>query len=180
MIQYILLCKDEINGISYFFNIDDGYIYVNSVREKEESAKRGAQYGSMAIFLAYPFIGLLGIWAPSVIMGGIAAGLGILASIIISSMQIKKSASFFIAANRQETTGEKICVLYEQGKKFRKKYIGIEISMLLFSVILSLCIMFSGFNILLFMCAVAIWAVWGIMFCGKRPLCNRKFKRLFN
>lgn len=177
MIQYILLCKDEANSISYYYNMDDGYIYLDDVKEKEKAAKTGARFGGMLSFLIYPFVGLIGTWMPSIVMGILSMILGIIAAIIISPILINKSEMFFVEANRQETTKDKVLLLYKQGKRFRKKYLKIEISMFLFAVVLSIFVCVGNYSALLFWCIVAIWAVWGILFLGKRPLCNKRFKK---
>ncbi len=180
MVNYVLLCKDELNAISYYFNMDDGYIYLDNVRVKDESAKAGANYGSMLIFLVYPFIGILGLWVPSVVMGLVAAILGIFAATIFAYIANGKSTLFFSEDKRQETTKEKILFYYKQGEAFRWKCLFVEVGMLLFAIGLSLFIMIFEFSFFFFFCAVVIWAVWGILLCGKRPLCNRKFKKMFN
>lgn len=179
MVNYILLYKEETSQLSYFYNMDDGMVYLDKKKKDTDLIRRMSGCGAMVGLFAYPAIRKMEDWQvarPDLLSVQIMI-LGLLLGWLTTLAIIKKCEAFFIQENRIETTEEQLRNLYTAGKSFRRKYNALSWGLLVFTVICTCVLSNFDMNLFYFICCVLLWGIVGMMIGAKRPICNWRFKK---
>lgn len=174
MKNYVLLMKDQQTQLAYFYNMDDGYVYIDYQKEVAQGAGKGAMLGSAVGILCSGILGALG----SIRLPKLAAVICVVSGLLlgICSYMLLNHNSFSGVENRQLLTKEQIAQLYEQGKAFRRSYLWMMIGFGAFSIAAA-AFLFAVHKVILIICVILAWWIMGIMICGIRPILQMRIRK---
>lgn len=178
MVNYILLYKNEKTNVSYYYNLDDHFVYTNGKSIDNKKINKFSFIGATIVILIYPTIYLAKTWSlkMSILSGVLFSFIGFLLGWIVSLILLRSINTYFVEENKLEMSKEKIKQMYLDGNLYRKKYMFIFISFSLFTIISTIVLCYTNINIVLLLMIIVLWMIVGIMTFMYRYVCSKKIK----